>query len=1591
MSEPTETTTQSQKPGSETVSVWMRPGTRLWLVTTTLTAAMLALATCVVIYNMRAARQKLDDRYSRLAAGIAEETDLRIESYKTLASVISNAVYDNFAEFSDAKAAQDAEASRKAAKASLDQAKGVRAVRPVTTGANHGAPSAFDDAADAWFSAVRRLQEADVAASKAQDALTAAQRAFGSTQNSLPQSSLANAEPTSALTPPTAVEPSAKVGDDLRGEQRTAVPPPAAEPSVKADDNSSRERGLAMPPPLAEPSPNPLRRQEQVAATVLGVQPSVRQSQYADAREQYTKALQGLSTAQAAEEDARHKAASALKARQKVGAQAPPGSGPQAPTADLAVKGIPQEKDLLKQFDKALRSEQIRLEPARLTFIQEVGKNLRLDFGEDKRRMAEVLASVLVGASAVQDRPEVVACPAAGLEHRANGSFLIQGRRVLFPIRAATKEPESQAPQTPSSKAEKDPGTKDPQAKKADGEARSLCLQIPIEALVESGAGHPRKGDHQSKVQEHQPFDELLLVERETCTVLQWSDTEPQARASTLPGCNTLDGIAKPAASAADKVGTSNTNPASAPELALIGGGIYRPFKQPVRRSILFEREGAESKSQYLSGSLLVIGLVRESTLDAQVRSLSPMVFLFFVALAAIAVSCWPIAKLWLIGQRSQYTRFDGAFVASSTLMATFVAVMVALAFVANARLTQRLASQLDAVVGEVSKRLNDSFDHASSELATFIASTEPLRSGEETGSTRVGALHQSTEFASQCRQLGDNAHFANWQHAEDDDHRWPICELFSSHPLTLVGPRSATAFWANPDGYEQIQQHDALTGQQPVNIALRSYFQRAKQTCQLSPSDPSRRPDVAEVVRSLTSTKKVLVVARAEPCTGSRTDGYRSGVAGFEQELTAFEQLALAPGLEWAVIDANGTIMLHSSIDEHHGHDFFDDLDSRTASRLRTAMLAHAPFDHHGEYRGARTLIRADLNPRSNWYVVALGSRRPTESILKSTMLTTATSFGVFVTAMALIAVALRWLAARCPRPRGKHAPVAAAPPSTGVSPSGDGATDSGNAGVSPGAPCATDSSSTRALLSPDTSVRVNRELSVRPHSEGVRCYAAVSLLFGVGALLLLGVTLVLNSRAPITPLLGGAALLVLLGTPKIPGVSPRARECRAPLPTGKWRDSLSSTYTLCCLTFCAAFVIAPTTICFVGSFTAATENAIRTEQVALIPPLGCESPKAPGSFHCRRLVDSIDPTLTTATWEGSSGYSIPQLTWPIPTLMGWLQPDYLTREESARLLWKRSARTVSLEPADLEPTWELRSHVPHLLSIACYSSLVLVVLAGLLAGIAVYGAARLSLRRLFFMDVLEERRLVRTSLATLAPKRPTLFTYSSPTLASRLHAEAKPLVLSASDLRDSPPAYASQDDQPSVVIVEGDPLRQVPEAYRNEWSDFLSRFFVVLGPGLSRTLHPGPRFSSPADFVREWEHCDADEQRVLAQLAIDGHASPHPKNRPVLRQLAARGLIDDDTLKVEDVEWSDYILRAVSSEQLRLWQAGEADVSWHVVRVPLIASVGVILCVVAISHPEIADNGALLLTPVAAGLPALLRYAAAFARGKRGDSTTA
>jgi hypothetical protein len=183
-----------------------------------------------------------------------------------------------------------------------------------------------------------------------------------------------------------------------------------------------------------------------------------------------------------------------------------------------------------------------------------------------------------------------------------------------------------------------------------------------------------------------------------------------------------------------------------------------------------------------------------------------------------------------------------------------------------------------------------------------------------------------------------------------------------------------------------------------------------------------------------------------------------------------------------------------------------------------------------------------------------------------------------------------------------------------------------------------------------------------------------------------------------------------------------------------------------------------------------------------------------------------------------------------------------------------------------------------------------------------------------------------------------------------------------------------ASDSSATVLLLARVDPLPRLAAAARERWTRVLRGFEVKRGRVESDgTLENCGK--ATAIFYDRWTASTEDERRTLAQIAIDGHPSPHPAVAPVLEQLCARGLLDATTLAIVSEPFADFVRSAASQPEFDVWAETDAEETpWTLLRAPLTTGVTALLVILNSSHLEFAATGALVPT-IAAALPAVLK----------------
>ena len=1071
----------------------------------------------------------------------------------------------------------------------------------------------------------------------------------------------------------------------------------------------------------------------------------------------------------------------------------------------------------------------------------------------------------------------------------------------------------------------------------------SVCGSLPVGQLVgerpgPSAAAFDRAGPE---------FDEVLLL-RDDATSL-YGPSGSRDRIISLPG---LD----PQQPLVSKI---------LPGIAL-GTGVYDAYLQPIDVAVAFPSSGAADAPPTRKGRLVLCGLLGQDRFAHERDRVLPTTFVVWAAVLALGILLLPLTKLWLVGPRTRFRRFDVALLVTSSLGATFLCTVLVLAYHAGQGLYGRMDHQLEEVATGVSGAFEEQVKEASHALFTFERETSPLRAALVAGNAE--------DARRQCRAGGVNAGSPG---DGSQPPLPPVCERLNvpASELDVPGARYNLAFWANAKGDQQIKlvpppnQHAS----NPINVSGRSYFQLAQQgriSCLAEAGESGcangDHRGAIEVVRSATTGAIVLVVAKPTPVS----DGDAPGVAATEWPLGPLETPVLPLGFQMAIVAGDGVIMLHSNNEAHHGQNLFDEVASPGA--LKAAIASGQPASMDATYLGVESRLFVQRLPGLDWFVVTVARRDLVEATVANTMLFTSIGY-VLIGVAALLVLTLAAVVLR----------------------------------------------SVFAPRTPEGRVKHRGFFTVRPDARHHHVYARAALrMLALNAALVIA-TLAVGPHVPVTVLvlasLGGAALS-LAWLPYFGGKTFREawreRFAGAP-PSGPTPPTARPlAFPLACMGLASALVVTPATALFVGSFDQAVDSLLRAEQDHYAQSRSdcarCVSEHRGASCASVFLPSETKTTADDVAWRSASC-----AVWPTPCLQDMMPTFPVGGDSRASCLcrarasdrpatptqrvWLRSATVLALVPA--RSAEMITTPLPRLLDAGrdgprLVWELPLLLVAVLLA----FAVSYYSLRRLFLLDVTSElcrarpvdvaklvgegggekvlvqsarpevkEALVRRGFAALDGSRsdPEIYAELPPIL------EAKP-----------PEALCRAIDDPKatvVVLSQADPVARAADEVRTQWAIALSPLRVEMDtcpPEASPSEHAGT-----ARFVRWWSESTEQERMVLAQLAIDGYPSPHPTIAHVVRDLCTRGLVSDGTLAIVDERFSEFVRSEVSESDLQAWETSEGT-AWSILRVPLTAAVTVLLAMIGNQAPEAAATGA-AVPALAAALPVVLRIVTGAGKG--------
>ena len=955
-------------------------------------------------------------------------------------------------------------------------------------------------------------------------------------------------------------------------------------------------------------------------------------------------------------------------------------------------------------------------------------------------------------------------------------------------------------------------------------------------------------------------------------------------------------------------------------------------------------------------------GLVDEHRLAEEAARIPAGTFYWEVLVVAMGALSLPLAKLWFLGRRSRLRRIDVAFLATAALVAVLLSSILFLtAFVNNrwgARLDQRLAQVAHSARERIASRLD--------------ASARTLN----------GIVQRRAPPAPACTPVIEETRV--------DSARWEPARL--GEPGIGIARANLSwiiAFLASDEGDPLAWFAPGDHALSVINLRDRPYFRRvlsgdvrclAEDAVSDDASKCSVPPAAADVLRSIASGNIALYLARLAP-TVDDEDPTRREVAGLLVDVDDLIHPQLPLGFALAVLDESGTVLLHSGHDAHHGEKFFEDIDDPRDLQATIAARSQHPLDIR--YAGVPSRAYVEHLPSVRWDVVVWANKDVVDVPTTDLVVVTAIE-------LALVAAGFVFLCAA-------------------------------------GAAIWVVAVGGRATLP---------RFHVRPSGATPLAYARLGWQALAVTVILCAATVAAPPWVPRLLILAFEALAIYWCGRRVWQLQSPPGQCPLGLGQGRAWDRTPLAYAGALFAVSGILFVAPTFTLFriaydhvsASILVAERSHIVEARQTAAFADAR-QTARRQGDIDCHTVDDS--QSVDAACHEPAR----PENACPFvfdaassdrvdaDSRSTWVEQPYVTP-----LL--DEFPPLPAIPGDRSSRW-YRSAVGagetlDLLAGACDPWRVAVLLATfIVGGVLLHWIAYRSLRRLFFIDVSISLRsaepvpdaMTLVERAAAPPQRDKaasiLVIHPTARLASQLaercavfpasvggrgaatqgtEAEAPLPVALVPDLIDCLrlPEKRQKEIQRAVangsviVLSRADPWRRLAGAARGEWAAALAACKVFVdGPDLQAQLPPtaplgaaatGQECPREALYITQWNDSDAEEQRVLAQLAIDRHPSPHRENCGTMGHLARRGLLDVCTLTIRDPDFRAFVASQVTSADLDRHESDEGPNAWKTLRVPLATAASAAVVMLAQGSPELQATG-IIFPAVFAAVQVILR----------------
>jgi len=332
-----------------------------------------------------------------------------------------------------------------------------------------------------------------------------------------------------------------------------------------------------------------------------------------------------------------------------------------------------------------------------------------------------------------------------------------------------------------------------------------------------------------------------------------------------------------------------------------------------------------------------------------EVAAISGTGIIFAVALALLAICCWPFLRIALMHERQALTISDVVLTVACAIIGAAVVTLIIL----DALAYRRISGESDEQLHEFATKVTESFGSDVTRAAYALRSIEALTTNDNDWST------PDAEQRIIATLFNDK-----------DVQSYPYLEAFS---------------WVDADG---LQRFKATAGSPipRVRVADRAYFRDAlgEGTWRAPSRLAQSGPYALEWVHSRTRNEIQAVFAK-------RTTLKALPVLALTTDIINVSSAVPPPGVEFAILDERGNVIYHSDQQRIGYENFFAECDHDRA--LLSAVLGRRETIVASKYWGDATQMLVRPLDKTPWTLVVLRSKRLVHAVNVEAVLMTALS----------------------------------------------------------------------------------------------------------------------------------------------------------------------------------------------------------------------------------------------------------------------------------------------------------------------------------------------------------------------------------------------------------------------------------------------------------------------------------------------------------------------------------------------------------------------------------------------------------------------